>query len=222
VAWAGGVEAVLPGHAGKEALQKLLPGATPSHAPVVPPFPSLSRSWRWLDAGLVPALIDHAAACPAQPHGGRRHSLDQHRPVSHAAALTWVLGRAGGARGAQEAQLALHCIAGRLDVGCARSTVPLLTALLALLDCAAAAGRAPAAEGRPTRDACADVALSRAVVETPMLLEALQAAYARTAWRLPAAEMLVKLRGRPALCGWGGALVPSSSGFGLQEVAAGC
>ncbi|GBF97946.1 hypothetical protein Rsub_10619 [Raphidocelis subcapitata] len=144
----------------------------------------------WLNAGLVPALIDHAAACKAQPlpaaHGADQRHGQEHR---HAAEIATLIARAG-ARGAQQARLALRCLCSRLDAGGAEAAAPLLELLAALLrysadpDAAALGGSEFPVAGR---------LLAVAVASSGALLEVLQSLYARLSWHLPAAELLPKL-----------------------------
>jgi hypothetical protein len=166
----------------------------------------------------VPSLIDHAAACATQPAAaGRRAGPDQRQANSHAAVLVSLLGRVDRVRAGQHARHGLQCIARRLDAGGLRASAPLLRLLLALLSYAghpAAPAGCPRVreqgleEQQQQRGEGGKVgdALVQAVVDTPMLLEALQHVYARRAWHLPAAEMLSKLRGT-ALGRRGGRLV---------------
>lgn len=143
---------------------------------------------------MIPAIVDHAAACgcthlPTETSArARRADADQTHAHSHAAAIARLVARAAGARGAQQARLAVRCLYTRLDAGGAAAAAPLLHLLLGLLDCA----RAP--QGRGGVEA-ARGAISDAVMDSPMLLEVLQELYSQTAWHLPMAEMLAKLKG---------------------------
>ncbi len=144
----------------------------------------------------MPALVDHAASCSPQPpppqSPTRRRSVDQAHAHSHAAAIARLVARAGSARGAQQqARLAVRCLCSRLDTASGQALAPLLQLLVGLLDCAAASASASAGDEQQQQGGRA---LAAAVVESGLLLEVLQALYARAAWHLPAAEMLAKLR----------------------------
>jgi hypothetical protein len=175
-------------------------------------------------------LVDHAAACACpQLHAARpparRGRTDQQRAHSHANAIAALVQRAGGARGAHEARLAVRCVQGLLDSGGARAAAPMLHLLLGLLD--GGGGGGPQQRRRPwaqqqeqqqqqqqqQEQACS--AFAAAVVESPMLLEVLQDLYSQTAWHLPMAEMLAKIRGEWLQC------VPHHSGLalGLRDAA---
>lgn len=165
--------------------------------------PKRVRSGRWLDAGLIPALVDHAASCasagaaaPAECDSPtRRGAGDQAPHQRYAAAIASLIERAPPVRRAAEARRALRCVADRLGAGGGGGAPP-LQLLLGLLDCAAGAQIADgAAAATPVPAAAA--ALLEAVLQAPLLLEALQALYARMAWHLPAAELLAKLKGAP-------------------------
>jgi len=158
----------------------------------------------WLQAGLVPALVDHAATCSPHPHNQqqhsptRRHAGDQRPAHRHAAAIVGLIARASGKQSMQQARLAIRCVCSRLDAGCVQSAVPLLQLLLGLLE-HAAQWHAGAVESPQQQ---AGGTLTEAVVQSGLPLEVLQDLYARTAWHLPAAEILAKLRG-----GWVGRCV---------------
>jgi hypothetical protein len=144
----------------------------------------------WLDAGLVPALIDHGAACKAQPlaraHGSGQQHGQEHRA---AAGIASLIARAGR-RGAQQARLALRCLCSRLDAGGVGAAIPLLELLAELLRLAAD----PAAAALDGSDAAAaGLVLASTVASSGGLLEVLQSLYARAAWHLPEAELLPKL-----------------------------
>jgi hypothetical protein len=163
----------------------------------------------WLDSGVVRAVIDHAAVCgpPAapsavtRPRTGGRWSSNR-----HAAVVLDLVARAGAARGEQQARLAVRCVCSLLDAGGVLAAKPLLHLLLGLWGGAAAGcgsrGGTPqppqeqqhSVEVAPQQREAARRAIAEAVAGCPMLLEVLQDLYAQTAWHLPMAEMLAKLR----------------------------
>lgn len=103
-------------------------------------------------------------------------------------------------------RLALRCICSRLDAGGVQTALPLLQLLSGLLEYANASerfdatGRVHEAEASKQEGAqqLSSMVLD-AIMELPILLEVLQDLYAQTAWHLPAAEMLAKLRGEQPL-----------------------
>ena len=160
---------------------------------------------RWLDAGMVPALLDHAAAMGPQPPQQQQPLADsptrrgagagdqQPNRQRHATAIISLLARATHARRAEQAGVVLRCICSRLDGATADGAAPLLELLLGLLDAAAPA--APGSRSRSAEEAAAAAALSEAATGSWLLLEVLQALYARAAWQLPEADTVVRLQG---------------------------
>lgn len=150
-------------------------------------------------------MVDRASSLPAgdtASAGGVSTSTQQQAPSAAAtrgqclSAVITALGSAGP-RAAEQTALLLSCVCGRLDAAGAERSLPLLHLLAGLLSSTAAGlaagpgpGGAPAIGQHGAASALAD-----AVTQSGVLLELLQDLYARSAWQLPAAEMLAKLKG---------------------------